>query len=133
MIDAGLAPAASGEFVRIEAHNSGSLDPHDEPLIRIRARNEAVLSHPVRDIKRSHLGRQQWQHRAERVEAEMAIWWNADAAAFGHFEIVADAEAAHGTSFDPIDGDTQIRKFEAVIGQCGASFRDRYHPAERNG
>src|SRR5205085_11171372 len=72
------------------------------------AADERVALEPV-FVRQSPLLRgQQRQNGRQRVEAKVASLGNPDAAGLRQLEVVADGEAAHRASLDPLDRDPKV-------------------------
>src|SRR5256884_7081355 len=92
------------------------LDPHEDPLVRVGAGDQAVVFKPIVSGQPPLHRRQQWQDRRERIDAEVAIRRNSNMAALGYLEIVADNQAAGGTPLDAVDGHAQVEKGKRAHG-----------------
>lgn len=90
----------SGQVGGAQHRVAGTLDAEDDAFVGIGAGDETVLGEPVGRIERAHLGGKQGEHRGEGKEAEVLAIRNAEAAALGHLEEVADLETADRAALD---------------------------------
>ncbi len=99
-----------------------ALDPHDQPLVRVGAADQAVLLEPVPGGQLALLGGQQRQHRLQRVEAEVAALGDPQLARLGELEVVADGHPADRAALDPLDRHPQVVQLGPVLAH-GPSVR----------
>src|SRR5262249_38055240 len=112
---------ASRQVVGRQGAPADPLDAHDHALVGIRAADQVVALQPVALRQVALLGRQERQHRLQRVQAEVAALGEAPPARLGEVEVVADLEAADGAPVDPLDRHPQVVQVRRVGHQSPSS------------